>query len=565
MYCHRCGLNNHDWMQVCRRCKARLKMQAPTEAALPPPVPRREGASSRETLIARSFRTFRDKVRSVSGHARERQRDWSSRLRGWFDVIVRWEVRHCPGIALAVGGALLGISVVWGLVRGDSAQGSLAAFLDGGVSLLLFAVPVMTFLVVAATFILLFSVFLLAKLSILLGLGIWMGFYALWRLAILMVSLLALIPLSVGVVSARGLELAKGIFYTCPSRKCAYRGLPVYVCPDCSEGNRDLWPNLYGLLWHECIRCGRRLPVLDVLGRRQLGRRCGGCEMPLLGRHAGRARERLVAIAGGPGSGKTNYLLMAVHEILVAGRNGHRPLLRGEIDDPRQEALFEEAWQKLEHGEPAAKTSEVMKAALLYGSVAGSRCQLYLYDAPGEEFASIGSMSRQQYFPLLEGLILLVDPAGFGSGRGAPLRDVVASTLAIAATGIPTRSDGRMRLRVAVVLSKADLVDVRAEIGDVRAGSIEGPRCREAIVRWGGEASLRAIEHRFESVEYFACSALGRTPSQQSDPFRAHGVIEPLAWVLTGERIVCTLFPESLNNRASEVSIELRPGASRKI
>ena len=397
-----------------------------------------------------------------------------------------------------------------------------------------------TGLVVGTTFVLSFFVYVLAKLSILLGLGVWMGFYALWRLLVVLVNLLALIPLSACVVSARGLQLAKGIFYTCPSRRCAYRGLPVYVCPGCSQGNRDLWPNLYGLLWHECAGCGRRLPALDLLGRRQLGRRCGGCEMPLLGKHAGRARERLVAIVGGPGSGKTSYLLMAVHEILAAGRNGHRSLLRGEIDDPQQEALFREAWHKLERGEPAAKTSEVMRAALLYGSAAGSRCQLYLYDAPGEEFVSISAMTRQQYFPLLEGFILLVDPASFGNGRGESLRDVVASTLAVAATGIPTRSDGRMRLRVAVVLSKADLADVRCEVGDVRAGGIEGSRCREAIVRWGGESHLRAIEHRFESVEYFACSALGRTPSQERDAFRAHGVIEPLAWVLTGERALRT-------------------------
>ncbi len=36
---------------------------------------------------------------------------------------------------------------------------------------------------------------------------------------------------------------------------------------------------------------------------------------------------------------------------------------------------------------------EVAKAFLLYTRVGAKRCQLYLYDAPGEEFASVSAMS----------------------------------------------------------------------------------------------------------------------------------------------------------------------------
>jgi hypothetical protein len=288
-----------------------------------------------------------------------------------------------------------------------------------------------------------------------------------------------------------------------------------------------------------CPECGTQLPTLDRLGRNRLERRCGGCDMPLMGRHAGRARERLVAVAGGTGSGKTNYLLM-----LAAEATSGRGALRGEIDDEAQREDFRREWRNLAIGVPAPKTSEVASAFLLYATVAGERCQLYLYDAPGEEFASIGRMHAHQYFPLLEGILLLVDPLSFDAVRereGAvdyppvPLHDVVTSTLVTASAGKLLDRDGRIPLRVAVVISKADLSSVRERTGG--ASVARGRACRNAIAAWGGEASIRAIEHRFREVEYFACSPLGRPAGLPGAPFAGRGIAEPLVWLLEGDGV----------------------------
>ena len=78
---------------------------------------------------------------------------------------------------------------------------------------------------------------------------------------------------------------------------------------------------------------------------------------------------------------------------IVAGATTGRGGLAAEIDDEGQEADFRREWRNLAAGVPAPKTSEVASAFLLYTTVAGERCQLYLYDAPGEEFASIGRRS----------------------------------------------------------------------------------------------------------------------------------------------------------------------------
>jgi hypothetical protein len=361
-----------------------------------------------------------------------------------------------------------------------------------------------------------------------------------WFVLNIFAQFLLLVPLCGLFLMTRAIQLWRGIFYTCPSRRCSYRGLPAYVCPQCGELTNKLWPSLYGLFWHYCARCGHRLPVLDLLGRGQLKRCCGrkDCHMPLLGRHAGRSPERLVAIVGGSDSGKTCYLHMAVNQIVHG--NGQVLPIRGMIDDPQQERVFKEAWSRLNSGVVAArKTKEVTHAYILHARVHGRRCQLYLYDAPGEEFSSISSMSRQQYFSLIEGFILLVDPmsfvavAGPGAGTRTQLGTVVSSTLGTAVAGMMPGPDGRFPQRVAVVISKGDAAVVRDRIGDVRRGAVSGEVCRQAICDWGGEHPVRLIEQRFAQVRCFACSSLGREAGTQSaKPFRGSGLLEPLCWIL---------------------------------
>jgi hypothetical protein len=234
---------------------------------------------------------------------------------------------------------------------------------------------------------------------------------------------------------------------------------------------------------------------------------------------------------------------MTIHALIHG--NGQTPMpIQGEIEDTIQEAEFHREWQQLSSGLPVAKTAVVTKAFLLYVKMGRMKCQLYLYDAPGEEFISISKMTQQQYFSLLEGFILLVDPLSFApadapaassNGITAALYEVMASTVAAAASGMRPRQGGKLPLRVAVVISKADLGIVTNNIGDVRQGSIPGDVCRKAIVNWGGEHALRALEQHFTAVAYFACSSLGRgVAAGNRQPFQGSGILQPLAWLLTG-------------------------------
>ena len=500
--------------------------------------------TKQETIFFRTFRLFKQKVGAQFSKVNQWRRDGGEAVGDFFGGITEWMLECKWGLIITLAIFVwLGLMIwfitdaVHGKVEGSAVQVGVGGLIGGAIMGL-----IMSPLAGGAAFLVLLLLNLLLRLLVAAllfpPLFIWTPLYAAWRAVFLMFQLLALFPLFLLFLVTRSVQLCKGIFWTCPGRGCSYRGLPAYVCPECGEANDRLWPNLYGVLFHSCIRCGHALPTLTSRGRNALERHCGNpqCRMPLSGKHAGKAPERLVGIVGGSTSGKTNYMLMAVNEIINGKSN-----LRGQIDESDQEERFKQDWERLSRGLVIDATVEVMKAFLLYVKMGGIRSQLYLYDAPGEEFESLAGMSKQQYFPLLDGFILTVDPAAFPAVRQqenleglgpTPLDDVVSSTLMRATTEAPLNRHGKVDMRVAVVISKADLSAVRERIGDIRTGTVDSAACRKAISEWGGANAIQGIENRFASVDYFACSALGRDPDESGgEAFKGYGVMPPLEWV----------------------------------
>jgi hypothetical protein len=509
----------------------------------------------RETFLRRALRSFGEGLQSGLDRGNHWRRSAGERMDLLLDSVRRWmwndKKRSFLLLSVVVWiGLQIWFVVDWstGGVQGNGVQTGVGGLIGGAVVGLI-ASPFVAMAILLLALVLNWTIKLVVPIVLSLIFLVWAVAYALIQVIAVALKLLLLVPLAFLFVTTRLIELWRGIFYTCPSRQCAYRGLPAYVCPRCGTGNHDLWPNLYGLFWHACISCGASMPTLDLFGRGKLKRLCGGpdCSIPLEGRHAGRAKERLVAIAGGPAAGKTTYLLMVVHEILLGQTDGHPTggISKGEIDDPRHLRSYLGAWRELSKGQTVAKTAEVAQAFLMYTRIDRSACQLYLYDSPGEEFVMLSGMDKRHYLPLLEGVIFLVDPFSFNAiaieqGRKKPaesLKMVVDTTVATALMGARLDRDGRLPMRAAVVISKADLRSVRDQIGDILAQEIPGPVCRKALETWGAGGSMRLLEHRFAEVEYFACSGLGR----EYDPkdrrsFESAGVLPPLNWILTGKR-----------------------------
>jgi len=276
-------------------------------------------------------------------------------------------------------------------------------------------------------------------------------------------------------------------------------------------------------------------------------------------RSSGKLPVTVVGIAGGTSVGKTTMMLMATAELIARSKDKQATMI-AEIDTGDQRIAFDREMQRLATGMTVAPTSgSVPDAFILRVERQKSRSLLYLYDAPGEEFSHIDTFSQHQWLQRADGLMLLVDPAplpGFIAKTGGlpnpevqasktPLNDVVNSCIAGAEKMMARRSSEGLSVPLAVVITKADLEAVKRRVGDLSIGISDGAACRSALWEWGAGGAMQTIEKRFSNVRYFACSALGRTPSEKNtSPFSSYGVLNPLLWILKG-----TDLPKATNQR----------------
>jgi len=103
------------------------------------------------------------------------------------------------------------------------------------------------------------------------------------------------------------------------------------------------------------------------------------------------------------------------------------------------------------------------------------------------------------------------------------------------------RPADRCDVPLAVVLGKADALPtddfpflVALHPSNLPAlGEKMHSTCREALEKLGEGRCVRALEQKFSTVRYFACSALGRVPDpRDTSPFQPVGVIDPFLWMM---------------------------------
>jgi hypothetical protein len=376
----------------------------------------------------------------------------------------------------------------------------------------------------------------------------------------LLLCLLLLSPLVFLVLRiAHGTGLLwRGIFCRCPYDDCGRAGLPIHIC-SCGNQYADLRPDFaHGLFFHTCQHDNEqtRLPTMDFLGRKKLPRLCRHCKRPVVLSSFGELPERPIAIVGAPSSGKTLFLRQAIRALHK--RLGAIPGASVRVDSEPQARELERDLRLLDRGQVLAKTAgDVTQAfglALRIPRPRKFRCLLYLFDSPGEDFLTVARFGRKESVQHLKGIVLLIDPfslpalADYAKQQDGAvphgemgLEEVVGVLLAGVNQRLVNRPSEMSSVPVAVVLSKADTLPLAAfpilqglcpadgRSDDERSSG----RCRSALIQLGAGNTVRALEHKFTRVRYFACTALGRTPSAKDDrPFQASGVAAPLLWLL---------------------------------
>ncbi|MFC4591169.1 TRAFAC clade GTPase domain-containing protein [Sphaerisporangium corydalis] len=295
--------------------------------------------------------------------------------------------------------------------------------------------------------------------------------YALVVLAGMLVWLLLLaLLLSVEQVFMR----ARRILQTCPHPQCYARiDLPEYACPACGERHRHLTPNLDGAFRHVC-RCGTRLPTAIVLGRFRLQAYCPECGRALPHR-IGRARIEPLPFVGGPDAGKTTFMVLAInalHGVVKAAKGRAGFVVQGD------EMAFARFRQELRLGKVSKTTTSAPSATMVDITLPGSRTRsgnriLYLFDPSGEGFTGSTQVEAMSYLAHGEAMLIVVDPFALPlvqQNLSAAERQTLdragvvlspedpSDTFQRVRNELAARADGGRQKRVAVVVTKADLL-----------------------------------------------------------------------------------------------------------
>lgn len=360
------------------------------------------------------------------------------------------------------------------------------------------------------------------------------------------------------------------IFVRCPSCYEQMR-IPTYVCPSCATEHTRLWPSVYGIFHHRCAGCNTRLATLDVLGRRDLVRKCTACDRPM-NKKVGQLINIHVPVIGGPSTGKSNYIVMATHQLIT-----DYALQRGyavSFPDEKDQAQYERNLENLSFGRELAKTVDITPQAY---NLAVKRPRdrlgriLYLYDAAGEAYSAEDNTILQRYYDYVDGLIFVIDPFSIdayrlrhedkveslkGSLRPSTLSVMSAyeRMITVLESSVGLSRNRKFRHPIAVVISKSDALDLEWQIGssaikdlmdsdpsiptETDAGHI---LVKQFLIDNDLGNLVRDLYLQFERVHFFSCTALGRMPDyNDQSPFEPARVLDPLLWILGVLKVVNT-------------------------
>ncbi|MGB8346468.1 MAG: hypothetical protein WCD86_16405 [Ktedonobacteraceae bacterium] len=367
-----------------------------------------------------------------------------------------------------------------------------------------------------------------------------------------------------------------GIRYCCPHSYCYYEmPLPTFICPACFEYHSFLRPNTYGIFFQRC-QCRKKLPTLDILGRKKLERICPACHVPL-SEGIGLGPSIAIPIVGGQSAGKTTYIISAVNAFIQRYQKAPYHYAISFID-PGSQQLFEKNVHQLAAGRMLAKTPDIApQAYMLKITKPETRIPklLFIYDAAGEVFSTDSNMSAQLYYKYIHGIIFIIDPCALPAYRRMHQDEIeqVRSSLApseldvdlvyqhllrIIETYHGVHSTKPHSLPIAVVVTKVDALGLEKEIGSLAVSDMLSTEqtlfsssqngtihflVRAFLRKYGLNNLTDELEWRFSSVRYFSCSAFGRSPDTSiSGGFAPVRVLDPLAWLLEHEGILQTKF-----------------------
>lgn len=329
--------------------------------------------------------------------------------------------------------------------------------------------------------------------------------------------------------------------------------IPVFECPNCGAKHRRLVPGPFGIWTHRCD-CGHKLPATFLNGRSGLTAYCPECDSALV---ASDARPVVFQLVGGTRSGKTVYLSAFFHQFFekVDQTDGMTYTITDEYQ-PFFDDL--EAWYGGESCPATTQFNSQMYPVLLNGL--GVKRQFSVFDIAGEMFdgMSVDSELAQHQFSYCNGLLFMIDPFSNGTLRSdrersnkdvsnfsdMPVEDVAANFINYLIRVGHAKANDRCSIPLAVLITKADLREVRQVIGPAKLASImrsnpdlyasaeeaRDEECRKFLTDIGMASAINDLEAQFTNIHYYPVSAQGH--SADGTPFEPWGIMDAFDWML---------------------------------
>lgn len=347
----------------------------------------------------------------------------------------------------------------------------------------------------------------------------------------------------------------KKVSTSCPSCQNKF-DLPSYRC-ECGAIHTRLIPSKYGILFRTC-ECGRELRTTFFNGRHKQNGTwiCPECGYELSG---SLQRDIPIPVVGGPSSGKTCFISMALAEIErnAASKYGLEFIYKPneQLDDD-----YEVNKQSMSGGRLPKKTQDTtMKYYQFYLTPKKEYVKnlVSVCDVAGETYESEDEIGKQIGYKYANAFIMIVDPLSVQGYReevkesvdiskySASTRnmDEILSTLIKNLENMKClNAQNIIKTNVAVVFSKCDIPGLEEKIGETAVTAYmqqnevkskyeaRNKVCEKFLTDYDEVNFLNSLRSKFKSVQFFTCSALGHVADGSA--FQPDGVEEPVLWLV---------------------------------
>ncbi len=348
----------------------------------------------------------------------------------------------------------------------------------------------------------------------------------------------------------------KKISSGCPNCQNKF-DLPAYVCT-CGRKHSRLVPSAkYGVFVRHC-ECGRKLKTTFFNGRhKQAGQWvCPDCGYELDG---SLQVDIPIPVVGGPSSGKTCYISMAISQIEANAESKYGLDFSYKPNDALGDD-YEENKQNMENGRLPEKTNDLrLRYYQFYLTPKGEKVRnlISICDVAGEAYERNDEVGSQIGFKYANAFLMMVDPLSLKR-----FREEVADTIDLSKYGASEKgmdevldtlinnlqnmnclnSKNMIKTDVAVVFTKCDIPGLEEKIGDtavrryMQENDVKSKYeacnkvCEQFLIEYEEDNFLNSLKSKFKSIQFFTCSALGHV--EDGSDFTPEGVEEPALWLI---------------------------------